>query len=198
TDGRWISEDPLGFRAGDTDLYRYVQNEPTVATDSSGLSIDRTPRLEYEQVPVAPADINNVIITPGIPAGWERRACGVTAATNVEVIARGWWNGPYGNHGAGKMIVHAMYFPQKATRFTLFLKTTMPGQPTRYRGSAKWLNWKGNTILEIDPAPRGAKSETKDDYWIPAPSGDDVVVATFVPDIEVSSNATAEAFGSIK
>jgi RHS repeat-associated protein len=35
--GRWISQDPLGFDAGDSNLYRYVNNGPTLATDPSGL-----------------------------------------------------------------------------------------------------------------------------------------------------------------
>jgi RHS repeat-associated protein len=35
--GRWTSQDPLGFGAGDSDLYRYVGNMPTLATDPSGL-----------------------------------------------------------------------------------------------------------------------------------------------------------------
>jgi uncharacterized protein RhaS with RHS repeats len=36
TIGRWTSEDPIGFKAGDTNLYRYVGNCPTNVTDSSG------------------------------------------------------------------------------------------------------------------------------------------------------------------
>ncbi|MBL8871283.1 MAG: RHS repeat-associated core domain-containing protein [Planctomycetaceae bacterium] len=35
--GRWISKDPLGFDAGDMNLYRYVGNGPTDASDPSGL-----------------------------------------------------------------------------------------------------------------------------------------------------------------
>src|SRR5262249_44387326 len=31
--GRWVSQDPLGFDAGDSNLYRYVKNQPTGATD---------------------------------------------------------------------------------------------------------------------------------------------------------------------
>jgi RHS repeat-associated protein len=38
--GRWISQDVLGFRAGDANLYRYVANAPTDYVDPSGL--DRT------------------------------------------------------------------------------------------------------------------------------------------------------------
>jgi RHS repeat-associated protein len=34
--GRFISEDPIGFAAGDTNLYRYVNNNPTNYTDPSG------------------------------------------------------------------------------------------------------------------------------------------------------------------
>jgi RHS repeat-associated protein len=37
TMGRWITQDPLGFDAGDSNLYRYVNNAPTNATDPSGL-----------------------------------------------------------------------------------------------------------------------------------------------------------------
>jgi RHS repeat-associated protein len=35
--GRWISEDPVGFAAGDANLYRYVGNSPTNFIDPSGL-----------------------------------------------------------------------------------------------------------------------------------------------------------------
>ncbi|MFO0929428.1 MAG: tandem-95 repeat protein [Gemmataceae bacterium] len=36
--GRWLSQDPLGFAAGDIDLYRYSRNTPTKTTDPSGLA----------------------------------------------------------------------------------------------------------------------------------------------------------------
>ncbi|MFN7875399.1 MAG: RHS repeat-associated core domain-containing protein [Pirellula sp.] len=35
--GRFISQDPIGFNAGDENLYRYVGNSPTNARDPSGL-----------------------------------------------------------------------------------------------------------------------------------------------------------------
>jgi RHS repeat-associated protein len=35
--GRFISQDPIGFNAGDENLYRYVGNKPTTHTDPSGL-----------------------------------------------------------------------------------------------------------------------------------------------------------------
>jgi RHS repeat-associated protein len=37
--GRWISHDPLGFDAGDSNLYRYVNNEPLAFGDPSGLQV---------------------------------------------------------------------------------------------------------------------------------------------------------------
>lgn len=45
--------DPLGFDAGDSNLYRYVNNAPTNATDPSGMAISEIPVsqivLEYEK-----------------------------------------------------------------------------------------------------------------------------------------------------
>jgi RHS repeat-associated protein len=35
--GRWTSPDPTGFSAGDTNIYRYINNSPTSATDPLGL-----------------------------------------------------------------------------------------------------------------------------------------------------------------
>ncbi len=35
--GQWISEDPIGFAAGDPNLYRYVGNSPEMFGDPSGL-----------------------------------------------------------------------------------------------------------------------------------------------------------------
>ncbi|WP_153559448.1 RHS repeat-associated core domain-containing protein [Roseimaritima sediminicola] len=37
TTGRWLSQDPIGFAAGDANLYRYVGNGPTTKIDPSGL-----------------------------------------------------------------------------------------------------------------------------------------------------------------
>ncbi len=42
---RWIQEDPIQFQAGDADLYRYVGNDYTNATDPSGLKDDTVPEF---------------------------------------------------------------------------------------------------------------------------------------------------------
>jgi RHS repeat-associated protein len=44
--GRWTSQDPMGFAAGDSNLYRYVNNDPTDATDPSGFVIRITTKDE--------------------------------------------------------------------------------------------------------------------------------------------------------
>jgi RHS repeat-associated protein len=41
--GRWISEGPLGFQAGDSNLYRYVGNTATNKVDPSGLAVASLP-----------------------------------------------------------------------------------------------------------------------------------------------------------
>jgi RHS repeat-associated protein len=40
--GRWLSEDPIGFGAGDANLYRYVENGPSNATDPLGLQAQQS------------------------------------------------------------------------------------------------------------------------------------------------------------
>ncbi len=45
TIGRWQSKDPKSFDAGDTNLYRYVGNHPSYATDPSGLEEFSASRL---------------------------------------------------------------------------------------------------------------------------------------------------------
>jgi RHS repeat-associated protein len=43
---RWISQDPIGFAGGDANLYRYVGNSPTNATDPSGLVTSQDPPFQ--------------------------------------------------------------------------------------------------------------------------------------------------------
>ncbi len=79
---RLVDERPCGFNAGDANLYRYVGNEPTDATDPSGLTTedrgkkrDLSPaRLPYPDVPmplIPPPEpvIPSEKAPPGQPAG---------------------------------------------------------------------------------------------------------------------------------
>jgi RHS repeat-associated protein len=57
--GRWLSEDPIGFEAGDANLSRYVGNRSTIAVDPSGLAeivtqLPLTPRGSWN--PTLPDD----------------------------------------------------------------------------------------------------------------------------------------------
>jgi len=46
--GRWMEVDPIGFMAGDLDLYRYLGNNPTNGTDPSGLQAQQQPNRELQ------------------------------------------------------------------------------------------------------------------------------------------------------
>jgi RHS repeat-associated protein len=59
--GRFISEDPIGFSAGDTNLYRYVNNSPTNWTDPTG---------EIAFLPIVAAAWAAGLTGAGIGAAW--------------------------------------------------------------------------------------------------------------------------------
>ncbi|HYV37231.1 MAG TPA: RHS repeat-associated core domain-containing protein, partial [Gemmataceae bacterium] len=60
--GRWMTQDPLGFDAGDSNLYRYVNNDVTNGTDPSGLIGVRVPLLVVG-VPITPIFSFGVVVT---------------------------------------------------------------------------------------------------------------------------------------
>jgi RHS repeat-associated protein len=71
--GRFIGQDPIGFEAGDANLYRYVGNSPLNATDPSGLysrnlqvllalANDGRRRTTYQGYPKSP-DYRTALIT---------------------------------------------------------------------------------------------------------------------------------------
>lgn len=70
--GRFVSEDPIGFSAGDTNLNRYVSNGPVNGTDPSGLeeyTISNYKKKFFD------AATNKTVVDPrlamGNPAPWQ-------------------------------------------------------------------------------------------------------------------------------
>jgi hypothetical protein len=91
--GRWTAKDPIGFAAGDTDLYGYCLNDPINWTDPFGLTDNPLPKLPSfsETYPdsgfVAPAAD---IIAGGIEAGAALTA-GVAAGVSFVAGPEFWW-----------------------------------------------------------------------------------------------------------
>lgn len=60
--GRWMSEDPIGFAAGDANLSRYVRNEPTRFVDPDGLAEEEPINAITPEVPIISQPIENLPI----------------------------------------------------------------------------------------------------------------------------------------
>jgi RHS repeat-associated protein len=58
--GKFTSEDPLGFAAGDTNVQRYVGNSPTNATDPSGMEENPTKGLYPNQEASASSSLDDL------------------------------------------------------------------------------------------------------------------------------------------
>ena len=72
--GRFLSEDPSGFRGGDDNLYRYVGNSPLSFTDPMGLSGDEAGAGEHEGGDLGtfvPTDDSGRPLKPGQELGAE-------------------------------------------------------------------------------------------------------------------------------
>ena len=67
--GRWTSQDPWGFGAGDSNLYRGVQNSPTNYADRTGLITVPAPGLP---IPVTPPTLPTPLLhfpaPPSLPS----------------------------------------------------------------------------------------------------------------------------------
>jgi len=66
--GRFISPDPSGFDAGDSDLYRYTSNEPTDFSDPTGLD-DKPGRIQIDPAngPIDNKPAPGPMLRPGTP-----------------------------------------------------------------------------------------------------------------------------------
>lgn len=104
--GRWLSQDPIGFEAGDANLYRYVGNGSTNATDPSGLAPPRTPQgvpraggghhpLPYEHwwnlnLSVDVQKIFNKVVPHQFPGGGSNSAAHMAYNARVGALMREW------------------------------------------------------------------------------------------------------------
>jgi RHS repeat-associated protein len=89
TTGRFISQDPIGFSAGDANLYRYVFNSPTNFTDPSG-EIAWVPVIILGGI-IIPI-VANMLVPPNAQAPTHR--CDITSP-------RPWWHEPLVEAGLG-------------------------------------------------------------------------------------------------
>jgi RHS repeat-associated protein len=64
--GRFASQDPMGFRAGDANLYRYTGNGPTNAIDPTGTREYWDPDLGYPPRPAPPPTTSPGVTLPPI------------------------------------------------------------------------------------------------------------------------------------
>ncbi|MDI6798109.1 MAG: RHS repeat-associated core domain-containing protein [Desulfatibacillaceae bacterium] len=97
--GRWTAKDPIGFAAGDVDLFGYVGNDPVNAVDPWGL-------LSYEENRQRRKDINsgytNKIIKTGVGLlvgkeiikNFSKAGLGVTAGELIMYCFRRNWTFP--------------------------------------------------------------------------------------------------------
>ncbi len=70
TTGRWTQVDPMGFAAGDNNLYRYVGNDPTNTTDPTGLVAPPVPPVVLTQQLLPPTTVNPITVKPDGQFTW--------------------------------------------------------------------------------------------------------------------------------
>jgi hypothetical protein len=63
TVGRWVSEDPIGFAGGDTNVIRYVHNSPMLYSDPFGLAAFTKPQRDLYQLIVLSESFANLLET---------------------------------------------------------------------------------------------------------------------------------------
>ncbi|QGJ68576.1 Hypothetical protein PBC10988_2370 [Planctomycetales bacterium 10988] len=59
--GRFVSEDPIGFTAGDVNIYRYVGNSSTIYVDPSGMVVSHSPVESDDDYPETKEEFNFAI-----------------------------------------------------------------------------------------------------------------------------------------
>jgi RHS repeat-associated protein len=137
-DGQWQSQDPLGFGAGDANLYRYVGNSPTNGADPTGLMLIPFP-IERPPLPI----VSLRLVGPrgdwrpglrtgeassyeaGYRTGWELGQKGVSreaaggasfaSESGSPYFSAGFWDGYDGNPNESEYLDRAILNPPEVT-----------------------------------------------------------------------------------
>jgi RHS repeat-associated protein len=106
SNGRFISEDPIGFEAEDTNFYRYVGNNSVNLTDSSGQKVDIVPQTFRRNIfydnktgQRFTNNINDVIVA--------RKVDNTTSITSDVISAALYYNG-IGNDNSGTEVLTSL------------------------------------------------------------------------------------------
>lgn len=83
--GRWLQPDPIGFAGGDSNLYGFLGNEPTNATDPIGL---QAMRQEKPAIPTKKELIGRETELPGLQASLERQVKFLAACANPHQLTK--------------------------------------------------------------------------------------------------------------
>jgi RHS repeat-associated protein len=153
--GRFISQDPTGFASGDTDLYRYVDNQPTVATDPDGLQVppQRQQLRPYsdpggQRVGIDPVGGGGVAPAPGPGGGGVAPAPGRGGGGPRRRVGP---LGPVRNTGS----TGTYYGGNTGGYFPTPVMTPQPGLPGRRRSGPTikntWSLFNGQITPELEP-----------------------------------------------
>jgi RHS repeat-associated protein len=172
--GRWTSQDPLGFDAGDSNVYRYVRNKPMTLSDPTGLQLTDLGTSFRERpfgIDKISASINATFdSTTGVLIGYFRNKGNLDhVVTPKSPSSRGsvyWMQVQY-------YTVKAFYCDQTGNAYpTAFLGVTQPASSGNIVSSLDPYN----PVLNVDVI-RGANAPF---YYYPWPAGSKTFSGGFV------------------
>jgi len=172
--GRFLSQDPKGFAAGDADLYRYVLNAPTLATDPTGMELDSSSvAIPLSQVLVTMAAGVEMVKTAVATA-----TAALAAAVPVALMA-------IGEVGAAAEAVYAVYLVSKLGYYQLQYAmavmegAVLEGQLRRARMQVLMQEMSGQMVAGMDAGVM--LSEGNGDEHVPVPT--DAVTAQWIQEM---------------
>jgi RHS repeat-associated protein len=160
-DGRFESEDELGFQSGDTNLFRYVRNLPNDATDPSG-QVSVKIRVEFNSS--KPKRGATIILSQFPAKDGAISAVTLQAGANSDYFGNN-YDRP-NNRYAGSMTVYAMGLPKFHDYiFTLAIIDSIllapVGDETNGYAFARFTSADTNKVLMLDEARLTATGRSK-------------------------------------